>query len=344
LSLGENNWVDDLAVRDGYAYLAAEDAGFVVIDYSQPAALRQVASFPFDGATDIALDRNLALVATHNSGYFNFDTMEIFDISAPEIPRYLGSVPGFQNSIFASVAADAGIACLGTANRLLIVDLSDPEHPRETAAPAVNSEYSYFPDLAISNGMLFAADPMEGGVLIFDISDPTQPRLLNRIGSAPSYTVDVDGDLLYFSSAGNMVSAADISDPMQPVIHSLTALRGSWALTPKDGWLFLASPPSIEVMSLDCLPPGASFEAEISGSLVRFINTSTSWWDEIHWDFGDGSSVDGFRDIEHRYDAPGVYEVTLEISSDSGDSSSRQSITIENIPKQPLSREQGAER
>ncbi len=339
LRIGDGNWVDDLAIRDGYAYLAAKDAGFVIVDYSQPNSLREVADIPFDGAADIALDNNLALVATHNYGYFNFDTMEIFDISEAGNPQYLGSIPGFQGSYFAAIAAEDGFAYLASGNRVLIVDISDPANPQELAAPEIGTDDEIIPDLDVSDHMLVVPRMRNGGVLIFDVSNPAQPELLNTAQVGYVNTVYLDGRMLYFTK-GSTAGVADLSDPTQPVIHTMKALRGSWALTPKDGHIFLASPPSIEVMSLDCSPPTASFNVEISDHLVRLMNTSTSWWDEIHWDFGDGNSAEDLRDPEHYYESPGLYEVTLEISGENGDSTFAQSITIQDTPKQLKPREE----
>lgn len=339
LRLLDGNWVDDLAIRDGYAYLAAHDAGFVIIDYSQPNSLRQVANIPFDGAADIALDHDLAIVATQNSGYYEFDAMEIFDISEAGDPQYLGSIPGFQGSYFAAIAAEDGFAYLASGNRVLIVDISDPTNPQELAAPEIGSEDEVVPDLDVSDHILVVPRIRNGGILIFDVSNPAQPELLNTAQVGHVDTVYLDDRMLYFTE-GSTAGVADLADPTQPVIHTMKTLRASWAITPKDGHVYLASPPNIEIMSLDCSPPTASFDVEISDHLVQLMNTSTSWWDEIHWDFGDGNSAEDLRDPKHYYESPGLYEVTLEISGDNGDSTFAQSITIQDAPKQLKSREE----
>ncbi len=60
-------YVDDVAVADGYAFLAADEGGFVVVDYRNPGAPRVVAEHSLAGrALDIALDGDLALVTRRN--------------------------------------------------------------------------------------------------------------------------------------------------------------------------------------------------------------------------------------------------------------------------------------
>ena len=51
-----------------------------------------------------------------------------------------------------------------------------------------------------------------------------------------------------------------------------------WAITPTEDRLFLASPPFVEIMSLECDAPEAAFEWQDTGLLVQFTNTSSSWW------------------------------------------------------------------
>lgn len=340
LILGEEIWVDDLVIRDDYAYLAASDDGLVVVDYSQPTELRRVAEFPIYEAQDIVLDGDLALVASSSPSDYDFDSLEVFDISVPPHPVHLSSVPGFQKSWATCIAAEHGIAYLGSRGKILIVDLSDPTNPNELSVIKLYGDDVLIPDLAVSNSRLYVGNYVNGSIDVYDVSDPTLPELVTTVRNEGSAALSAEGNLLYYTGV-DCVSVADFSEPTQPVVHSLEALRGSWALTPHNGKLFLAAPPSIEVISLDCSPPEASFEVEILGNSVQFVNTSTSWWDEICWDFGDGNSLEGSRDARHNYESAGDYEVILSISGENGDSSFAQSVSIPDAPMLPLLHEKG---
>jgi len=332
VSLGEGIWVDDLAIRDGYAFLAATDGGLVVIDYSQPTAPRPVAQYPLEGARDIALDGDLVLVAVHTWDYHSFDSLEVFDISDPENPEHLSSIPGFQGKYTSCVVAADGVAYLGSGGRILAVDLSDPRHPRELAASDLGAGDGDVSDLALSGNSLYATSPEYRGIDVYDISGPSGLEWVTQVGSEYSWIVAAEGDMVYFSTNSG-VQLADLTNVHQPIIRSLKALRQPWAITPREGLLYLSAPPNIEVMSLDCSPPEARFEVDISGGFVQFINSSTSWWEEILWDFGDGESVEDVRDPVHFYQNSGDFEVVLSLSGEVGDSSFRRTITISGTPK-----------
>ncbi|MCD4750672.1 MAG: hypothetical protein K8R59_14975 [Thermoanaerobaculales bacterium] len=337
IDLGERAWADDVAIADDVAYIAATYGGFVVVDYSVPSSPQLLAQLPLDNARDIALDGNFALVASHPRGSYAYDWLSIFDVSDPANPDHRASIPGFQKSQATCVAAADGIAYLGSGRRVLIIDYHDPDHPRVLSAPFVTGENPHILDLAVSQGLLYSAT--DQGLRVMDVSDPAEPEIIASVGRFAT-VVSARGTTAYFRSYDG-VSVADFSDLNQPVVRSLSPTRGMWALTPKDDNLFLAAPPFVEVMSLECSAPEAAFEVNISGHFAQFINTSSSWWDEIQWDFGDGESVDGKRDIMHYYEAPGEYDVVLSLSSEHGTSTARQTVNVVDSPAGPLLRNVG---
>ncbi len=328
--------VDDLEVRDGFAFLAASDGGMVVVDYSRPETPRVAARVEFDAAQEIVLHDGLALVATHLLGHRGstlFDTLEIIDVDDPENPRRLGSIPGFQGTETACLAVTDDVVYLAGGGNILVIDLSDPSDPRETSILSLtdSDDYSIY-DLVISDGFLYATGPGGFGLEVFDISDPTRPEWVTTLEGLRTWTLAAEGRTVY-SMKGRMVSVIDFTVPDLPVVRSIDARRPAWSLTPHEGRLYIAAPPSIEVMTLGCEAPEARFDVEIGGRSVQFINTSTSWWEEILWDFGDGEQSEGERDPRHVYDTGGEFEVSLELSSPFGDSRFTRTVTIVDDPE-----------
>lgn len=69
---------------------------------------------------------------------------------------------------------------------------------------------------------------------------------------------------------------------------------------------------------------------------VRFTeNVSHSWsYEEFLWDFGDGTTGAGYS-IDHTYDDPGLYNVTLTVNSTHGSSSMTRKEYINATPRSP---------
>lgn len=67
-----------------------------------------------------------------------------------------------------------------------------------------------------------------------------------------------------------------------------------------------------------------------AGQTVYFdLNQNTDWIDEREWTMGDGTSYSGRWHVEHSFDSPGTYTVSLETRSPRDDSRTTDTVTIE---------------
>ena len=123
---------------------------------------------------------------------------------------------------------------------VLIADIADPTNP---VTLATISGLGQVRDVELHGGVLYAAsdcncqpdtpeyDAWDGvGVRLYDLADPTAPRLLATIGAptASVHNLTVSGGVLYATSMlENAVVLFDVSDPAHPVEI------GRWA--PPDG-------------------------------------------------------------------------------------------------------------
>lgn len=113
---------------------------------------------------------------------------------------------------------------------VLIADISDPAHPTQLATIEGLGQVR---DVDLQNGILYAASDCncrEGspeleawdhvGIRLYDLSDPTSPRLLSSIGS-PTESVHnlmvAEGYLYATSMLEGAVVIFDVSDPTAPV-------------------------------------------------------------------------------------------------------------------------------
>jgi hypothetical protein len=161
-----------LAVADQNTYLGAGVEGFVTLDVSDPAALREISRVPGE-AGKVAVAGAVAYVVEQVVG------VHLIDISNPAGPRQAGFYPWVDPITDLAVAPSpvnpaATLLYLGTLGQgLRILDVSDPSAPREIGAYATRgSAYS----VAVVRNRVYVANGWgASGLSILDVSDPTSP-------------------------------------------------------------------------------------------------------------------------------------------------------------------------
>jgi hypothetical protein len=137
-----------------YLFLPDQAYGLYVLDASDPADLKQVASYPTPGqAWWVALspDDNHLYLADNTGG------LRVFDVSNPLAPAQVGSVQGgLQNVNCVLSSGDSVYVADGRGIGLRVYDVSDPTAPREVAyhrTPGI-----YITDMVLANGLIYVAD------------------------------------------------------------------------------------------------------------------------------------------------------------------------------------------
>lgn len=124
-----------------------------------------------------------------------------------------------------------------------IVDVSDPRHPRQVAAIAMpRGLHSH--KVRVANGIMvvnheivsvLSANGHRGGLGIYDVSNPAQPREITRwsCGGRGVHRFTFDGRHAYISPEmegyrGNIVMTVDLADPARPVEAGRWWMPGQW--------------------------------------------------------------------------------------------------------------------
>ncbi|RPI91271.1 MAG: hypothetical protein EHM32_10825, partial [Spirochaetales bacterium] len=134
------------------------------ISTAAPSQLEVIGVWPYGLCEASAIDttRNIALIG-------NGETLQVLDISSPSATSQIGEVR-IEGSA-QDIVLTGNYACLVTRNYFLIVDLTDPENPRETASVFFPGQH--FRSVRLSaNGAYLAS---EQGLFIYDVSNPYQP-------------------------------------------------------------------------------------------------------------------------------------------------------------------------
>lgn len=207
--------VGPLKASGSLVYLAAGNAGLKIIDASNPASPRVIATaLPSGGATAVAVAGNYAYVGTSTS-------LVVIDVTTPSAPRILGSVATAPTAL----AATSGRVYAISGTQLLSIDASNPN------TPGILSSINNFgaQGVAVVGTTVFLARPAVdhsdpyGGVYVLDASDPTQPHVIEQV-IVPGTTraITAEGNLVY---AGDSASTIDVINAPAPAAASPTPTR-----------------------------------------------------------------------------------------------------------------------
>ncbi|NTX36477.1 hypothetical protein HUA78_18710 [Myxococcus sp. CA033] len=174
-------------------------------------------ALPRGAARDLTVSGGYAYVPAGPEGFF------VFDVTNPAEARRVGEGnPG--NDVYTDVAVKGTTLFVASQkNGLALYNVANPAAPaflRALADPAVEVV-----SLAVEGNLLFAASPAPNGeVLIFDVTTPVQPKLVDRYfvegaqpqgGEVPMDVMAV-GNRLYVSNWTYGVTVSDITTPSTP--------------------------------------------------------------------------------------------------------------------------------
>lgn len=197
-------WNHDMIVEGDYAYLANSYEGFFIVDISSlsnPYILTQV--------EDITYPRVLGKVDDYLFMDFGFDTLQVFDVSAPASPEQVG----FHEIGRSAMNFDISDGYLFVAgDDLPILDVLDVENIRQVSEYEVPSATTS----AFKVGDFLYTAETGFGLHIHDMTDPAYPDRISQL-ELPEYyyTYHLSENYLY-SLNGNELGIIDISDPSSP--------------------------------------------------------------------------------------------------------------------------------
>lgn len=182
-------YAKDVAVVGSYAYVADQDYGLRVSDVSDPAAPTLVGGCPSYGPFGIAVAGNYAYCADNDSG------LCIMDISDPASPVIVGQYLDLESTRHVDVQGDYAFVDDWETGPV-VLDISDP------SAPTLKSRFQGSCEhLKVDGNYVYVSMGYAGGLAVVDVSNPTQPALVDSI-STPTRTsgLDVDDDYVYVAA------------------------------------------------------------------------------------------------------------------------------------------------
>lgn len=213
-------------VTDGtVAYVATGD-GMAVVDWANPGRPEPVATVDLHDHLDVSgdagidvldvkVDGNVAILA-NDEEIESPGGIAMFDVSDPSSPQFLSfyePVPaanihnafldgktaylGLSEPRFVEDEEGLGIRLFGETG-VEIVDLDDPANPAHAATWKLKEEFPAFANSGVSpNHDLYAQDGLlynafwDAGVVVLDVSDPTDPEFVAQFGEAPEADTEI---------------------------------------------------------------------------------------------------------------------------------------------------------
>jgi choice-of-anchor B domain-containing protein len=187
------------------------------------------------------------------------------------------------------------------------------------------------------NTVLFTTDEKENGWIdSYDISDPTNPILLDQIQSSPGnniipHNTHVKGDYIITSYYTDGVVVHDVSDPANMVevanfdtspAYAGNTFNGCWGVYPYfpsnnliasdiENGLYVLSIASTLSSYLQGFVTNAGNGQPINNALVEILTTAVVDNSDVLGDYSIGLPTSGNYDV--RFSAPGFYDDTLNI-------------------------------
>lgn len=203
----------DIQVVGQYAFVAANGAGLLVFDVSDPAALARVATVPVGNANTVHVVGTLACVAASADG------VQVVDVSNPHFPVRKGGYKVQASSSPGNGATWAGDRIYAASGRsgLALLDAANPSAPglvwlHSTAKPAL--------DVQVQGSLAYVA-MADTGLAVIDVSKPGSPVTVG-FGAAPdARRVELAGGFAYVADGTFGMRVFDVSNPasLREVAH-----------------------------------------------------------------------------------------------------------------------------
>ncbi len=220
-----------VTVAGEFAYVAASAAGLKIVNISSPTSPTLKSTCDTPGlAYDVAISRNYVFVADGTSG---LQAIDVSDVSFPYVAGTCNT-PGTARA----VAISGDYAFVADDDSLQVIDIWNPTNPLYFkcigSAPIASSGNAY--DVSVAGDLAYVA-AYDGGLQVFDVSDPTNPTpyaTYTTAGNAGG--VVVAGDVAYVAVAAAGVEIVDVTGPTPsqrglcdvPGIAVGLAVTGTW--------------------------------------------------------------------------------------------------------------------
>lgn len=256
--------VQGIVMHEGLAYLAAGQAGLVILDISDRQSIRLISQTAVPGTeqSSVVIHDNIAYLVGEPAGYNGGNPrLYRFDVSRPEAPQPLSSISIGYN---VSVHPVGDYLYLVNHERIQIVS---PQDPAEVLGRLNFSQPAYSGTLMLIKDQLYLVKAgVAHGPQTLDVSDPLNPKITETLPGLVTYGTEaaIVGNFLYqvstFGEFGHCGSVLHVLDTVETAvsIHDEGISLDSCvrAITATDSHLLVAASQGLRIYDLaDPLQP-----------------------------------------------------------------------------------------
>lgn len=194
-------WINEIAISDGYAYLAYPNVGLSILDLNDPAALQEVSYIP-GGVMGLEVygDYVYTVNFIYSPQNYFYNSLSIIDITNPAIPQVLGAIdlPYDPNNSASDVVVSGAYAYVICSELgIYIIDVSDSQSPQivQTFSPGGN-----LGGIMLRDEQLYLLD-LSGGMRVLSIADPLNPQEISYTEWSESRLCLVEGMVMQTNQA-----------------------------------------------------------------------------------------------------------------------------------------------
>ena len=240
--------LDAFDIQGNYAYVLGDNgnqgsgssaAQFYVVDITNPASMAVVSATPitgleYYGQSGIRVQGQYVYLES-STGTANTNLLQIYNVSNPYVPAFVGSVqiPLYSLGLWVSGEYAYVISYVGgpSASTLDVVDVSNPASPTIVGSASTGIAGLHVADIKVVGNYAYVAGQSGGPseILVFNVSNPASPYLSGSlpVGHSPQ-GLDVEGSYWYQTIYdGNSLNIYDISNPSSLSQAGTTSLIGT---------------------------------------------------------------------------------------------------------------------
>jgi len=269
----------DIALVGQYALVTGWGSGLVVVDIGDPAAPAVVCGVPTGYCWGLAVDGDVAYVATTD--------LVLVDIANPLDPSIICTLETPLDALTIAVAEDHVLVFdengLGSGS-LLIVDAAVTGNPHIVGRLDCDS---WARGIVVEGDLVFLTG---NGLTAIDIDDPAHPQVLGRAyaghsvtaarldqyayvvdGNGPLHVVDVTSPETVRQTGSVATTGVPVGVTLAGPYAYLAEVQPGW---PQSGWLEIVdlSDPVQPVLAGKVAMPEWAFEVEVAGDLACVVN------------------------------------------------------------------------
>jgi hypothetical protein len=214
-------YANNVAVANGYAYIAAGASGLQVVNVSNPASPVIVAARDTAGnANDVRIAGDFAYVADGTNG------LVVVGIATPTSPVIVGSVSTGGEAMDVWISGSHAYIANGSAG-LAIVNVTNPASPIVVSTIATGGIAR---GVAFKDNVAVVVSDSTNTLRTYNVTNPSAPTLLGTVNISGSLKdVDINGALAAVAAYTGGGAFVDISNPSAPLLRGATT-----AFVPRD--------------------------------------------------------------------------------------------------------------